>query len=390
MCHDSSPDDADPIAADLARLPDSIHGQMGIGCVDCHVDLADAELPHADELEPADCSMCHDGIVDDMVASVHSTVEDLEGAPVTCAACHGVHDIRPRSDRSSPTYLFNVPATCAVCHGGHSEDGAIKATNGDPARVGGDFADGIHGHALLVSGLNVAPNCATCHGAHRILSSKDPASRTHRSRIPSECGSCHEGVLTPYRQSVHGVKNAEGETAVAVCTDCHAAHLINQADVESWRLDVVRECGGCHEQSVVSFRDTFHGKVTSLGFARVAKCADCHGFHDIRPIDDPESRLSEANLVATCETCHTESSAQFVKYQPHPEPENVEASAPLYYSTKFMHYLLMGVFTFFFVHTALWLPRSWISRRKHRRQRAAEKSANQPQDDDDDGDPDAQ
>lgn len=364
-CHDAASESEDPIEADLGRLPDSVHGEFDMNCVDCHMDLMDVELPHEDELEPVDCSMCHDAIVEEMAAGVHDG----------CAACHGVHDIRPSSDRSSPTHLFNVPATCAACHTGHEGDGpASVANDGDPAHVGGDYADGIHGEALLGKGLNVAPNCATCHGPHRILPSEDPESRTHHSHIAAECGSCHEGILDAYAQSVHGRKLAEGDALAATCTDCHAAHLIGHTDLEAWQLDVVLECGSCHEQSIKSFRDTFHGKVTDLGFARVATCADCHGFHDIRPLDDPLSRVADANLVATCAECHSESSAQFAKYEPHPEPDNVEANAPLYYSTKFMHLLLMGVFAFFFVHTALWLPRSWIARRKWSQAQAAAES----------------
>ena len=54
-------------------------------------------------------------------------------------------------------------------------------------------------------------------------------------------------------------------------------------DVSSWQLDVVRECGTCHVNRIETYRDTFHGQVTSLGFVRVATCAACHGAHDIRP-----------------------------------------------------------------------------------------------------------
>jgi hypothetical protein len=211
------------------------------------------------------------------------------------------------------------------------------------------------------------------------------ASRTHHSHIAAECGSCHEGILDVYAESVHGQKIAEGDTHAATCTDCHAAHLIGQTDLEAWRLDVVLECGSCHEQSVKSFRDTFHGKVTDLGFARVAACANCHGFHDIRPTDDPLSRVAEANLVATCAECHSESSAQFVKYEPHPEPDNVEANAPLYYSTKLMHLLLMSVFAFFFVHTALWIPRSFKARRKWSQAQATQEAAEPDSESQDDG-----
>jgi hypothetical protein len=366
-CHGGAKDSTDPIEIDLARLPDSVHGQFGMSCVECHMDLMDVELPHEDELEPVDCSMCHDDAAEAMAEGVHGAAKGADGETVGCASCHGVHDIHPSSDRASPTHMFNVPATCSACHDGHATDGPVPAPDGTAPHVGGDYADGIHGEALLGKGLNVAPSCATCHGPHRILASDDPESRTHRSQIAGSCGSCHEGILELYSESVHGRKSAEGHGHAAICTDCHAAHLIDHTDVDSWHLDIVLECGDCHEQSVATFRDTFHGKVTDLGFARVATCADCHGSHDILPKDDAHSRITGEKLVATCGACHTESSAQFVKYQPHPEPDNVEANAPLYWSTKLMKLLLASVFAFFFVHTTLWLPRSWIARLKHGR-----------------------
>ena len=44
-----------------------------------------------------------------------------------------------------------------------------------------------------------------------------------------------------------------------------------RADVTSWQLDVIRECGTCHVNRIETYRDTFHGQVTSLGFVRVAR-----------------------------------------------------------------------------------------------------------------------
>jgi hypothetical protein len=36
-------------------------------------------------------------------------------------------------------------------------------------------------------------------------------------------------------------------------------------------LDIVKECGTCHEDLFRTYRDTYHGQVTSLGFTRTAR-----------------------------------------------------------------------------------------------------------------------
>ena len=60
------------------------------------------------------------------------------------------------------------------------------------------------------------------------------------------------------------------------------------------------QCGNCHEEITESYFDTYHGKVSKLGYVKTAKCYDCHGAHDILPVWDPKSHLSRANIVKTC------------------------------------------------------------------------------------------
>jgi hypothetical protein len=127
---------------------------------------------------------------------------------------------------------------------------------------------------------------------------------------------------------------------------------------------VIAECGTCHEESIRTYRDGFHGQASALGFERVATCADCHGSHGIVAVADPASRVHEANRVATCQRCHPRADANFVKYDPHADPSDKERSRPVHYTARFMNLLLAGVFTFFAVHTALWFPRSWRDRER--------------------------
>ncbi len=54
----------------------------------------------------------------------------------------------------------------------------------------------------------------------------------------------------------------------------------------------MNQCGRCHEQIARTYFDTYHGKVSQLGYTKTAKCYDCHGAHDILQVSNPRSHLS--------------------------------------------------------------------------------------------------
>jgi hypothetical protein len=390
----------------------------GLACVGCHVD---ATAPH-ERLAKVRCAGCHADVEEATAAGVHDTRPGRSSpATVTCAGCHGVHDVGPptslspglcarchaeqvrlyqgsvhgRSRRQgnseaatcgschgaahgvltkrseqSPTYHLNLPRTCAQCHGDPelAKRHKIPVTNAYQL-----YMDSLHGRALTRSGLLVAANCSDCHGAHDIQPRTEPTSRVFPANVPKTCGACHAGILAAYDKSVHGRALARGDAA-PVCVDCHSAHEIRRVEGTSWTRDVVRECGTCHEESLRTYRDTFHGKVTTLGFARAAKCADCHGAHDILPVSDPGSRVSGANVVSTCRKCHADATFSFAQFQPHADPHDRARFPGLYYTYVAMTALLIGTFAFFGVHTALWLPRSFIERLRRRRTAPGDKA----------------
>ncbi len=347
----------------IAVLPDvlgaSVHGVAGLACVDCHADLATVtDFPHAAKLAPAACAACHEAVVTQYRAGVHAQARDGgRTQAASCVSCHGAHDIRPATDPASRTHHLNVAATCEACHGPQG------ARTGAPS-VGAHFEDSIHGRALRKQGLVVAPNCASCHGPHEIRRKTDPASTVHRGNIVGTCTRCHEGIRSAYASSVHAQAVKAGNALAPVCADCHTAHDIGSVDTDQWKLGIVRECGTCHEQSFRTYRDTFHGKITALGFTRVAKCADCHGSHGILPASNPASMISPQRRLATCQQCHPAANANFALYDPHADPHDRDRNPMLYYTSVFMKLLLGGVFLFFGIHTLLWFPRSLQARRE--------------------------
>ena len=354
------------LSVDAPKFIASIHGALGMACVDCHADLkATVDFPHAEKLAKVDCTGCHDASVAKYNLGIHAQArrQSADSVAATCADCHTTHEIRPARDPQSTTYALNLPATCSRCHGDAATIAKGHIKIGDVASL---YKDSIHGRAVSKSGLLVAANCTSCHGSHDIRPKADPESTVHRKNIPATCGTCHEGVKAQYSMSVHGTALGAGNGHAPVCSDCHSAHQIQRADVASWQLDVIRECGTCHVDKIKTYRDTFHGQVTSLGFVRVATCAACHGSHNIHPASDDRSMTSRTRILSTCQQCHPSATEGFTKYDPHADKHDRDRNPTLYYSAQFMTWLLFGVFGFFGLHAALWLQRGLRERQRHR------------------------
>lgn len=348
--------DRTSVAVDAASFTRSVHGPLA--CVECHQDLAALkEYPHPDRLERARCAACHDTAQQKYAGSVHAEARrNGRTLAASCVDCHGTHDIRPASDPASPTHHLNLPGTCAKCHGNREIIARGHIRIGD---VASKFHDSIHGRALERSGLTVAPSCVDCHGNHDVRRSRDPSSQIFHANVPATCGRCHVGIVRRYEISVHAAALKRADSRAPVCVDCHTAHAIQRVDSEPWRLEAARECGTCHADVVESFTRTFHGKVTQLGFTRVAACADCHGAHDILPASNPASMVAPARLVSTCGRCHAGANASFVKYDPHPNPHDYRRGPLLWWINRFYTILIAGCFGFFGLHSALWFRRSW-------------------------------
>ncbi len=346
-----------------AALSGGIHGSAKARapaptCAGCHGTHA---VARAESLGSAPCAACHARQVKLYRESIHArSRQRADSQAATCRSCHGeAHALLAKTDARAPTYHLNLPRTCAQCH---ADPELAKRYNIPVGNVYQLYMDSIHGRALTRSGLLVAANCSDCHGAHEIKPRAEPTSRVFRANVPKTCGACHAGILAAYAESVHGQHIAKGDARVPVCTDCHSAHQIRRVEGAPWQLEAIRECGTCHEESLKTYRDTFHGKVTALGYTRVAKCSDCHGAHTILPPSDPRSSVSPAKLVATCRQCHPQATAAFALFHPHADHQNKARFPALYYIYLFMSGLLVAVFLSFGLHAVLWLPRSLVER----------------------------
>jgi cytochrome c3-like protein len=305
--------------------------------------------------------------------SVSAAASGPSSPPATsedCVACHGDAGARRADGRSIAVDAARVAASihaplgCVDCHAEagkelpHPDRLAKVACGSCHDDVAGKYHDSIHAWAKEKAGLVGAPSCADCHGTHDVAPHTAATSRVYRDRVPATCGACHAGVREKYDAGVHAAALKNGASNAPVCIDCHAAHATARTDTDAWRLRVTGECGTCHANIVGSYRRTFHGKATSLGSARVAACADCHGAHDIRTAADTTSTVSNARLVETCGRCHQGATAKFVQYDPHPDPSDYSRGAVLWWANRFYWLLIPGCFGFFGLHSALWYWRS--------------------------------
>ncbi len=294
------------------------------------------------------CLECHDDIDADAYAASPHGVN-------ACTSCHrDISDIDKHSDSEAPMQ----PVKCGFCHR-------------DEARL---FAQSVH------ADNDVA--CTDCHSdIHKLTSLKDDKAKT-----VAMCSNCHDN--DDYMQSSHGKGLTAGNPDSPACADCHGTHGIIKLQVDDKKSAAALKadefktssCEPCHNNeemmernkistmSFESYRGEYHGKVEHLGgAAAVAGCADCHTAHKQLPTDDPKSNLTGKARIETCRQCHKKANANFVKYHPHATHHDKAGYPLLYWTFIAMTGLLCGTFAVFWLHTILWLIRSYIEKNKLRR-----------------------
>jgi len=363
-CHsdkDLKPETERGKTLELLVAEDALKGSphADLACTDCHggAKVWD-EAPHNGG-QPLTmlCADCHDEEAKQYSGSVHGKLLSAGDKDVArCSDCHGRHAIRPAADRASSVNKFNLSKTCAGCHQG----GRMLKTHdvGQPEAVT-HYIDSIHGRALLVDGLIVAPTCNDCHGVHDILPSEADGSRISKANVPQTCGACHVLVEEVYDKSIHGQLLAAGDKRGPTCITCHTSHEIDSPLRPEFKLSIDAKCGACHLDRLERYRETFHGKAIALGRAGVAACYDCHGHHDILKLENPNSRIAAGeHRLATCRQCHEDANPNFAGYIVHADHTDREDYPQIYWVFVFMTGLLLFTFLFFAVHTLLWLLRS--------------------------------
>jgi cytochrome b subunit of formate dehydrogenase len=350
---------------------------------------AAADQAAAPKLDNATCLTCHDGTKGKVEKTgtagkpqpVHAIPPDKYAksvhARMECVACHA--EIKDNADKGSHALAEGVKKPdCATCHQ-ELWDQTEKRGRAAERPVLGVVAKNIEAykksfHARPNPDDKTKPNagCDNCHDTHafNVPAKGTPEQTQWRLSISPMCGTCHTDQLEAYQGSVHGQENAKNMLAqAAVCSDCHTAHAISNTSGDPFKLLVSSNCGNCHKQELETYKDTFHGSITTLGYSYTAKCYDCHGSHEIKRVKDPESKVSAENRLKTCQNCHNakkglaDAPAGFASFQPHGNPHDFNKYPQIWAAFQLMTGLLVGTFGFFWLHTALWFYREYKERK---------------------------
>jgi formate dehydrogenase gamma subunit len=89
------------------------------------------------------------------------------------------------------------------------------------------------------------------------------------------------------------------------CIDCHAG----KGDFPHAPDAAPARCSTCHADAAKAFAGSVHGHIGdkrngSSPFPAADPCAKCHGVHDVRAVDDAQSRVYFRNIPKTCGSCH--------------------------------------------------------------------------------------
>ncbi len=369
--------DGRSLFVDAAEVARSRHGRV-VACSQCHSEVnVSHRRPCETVTRKVDCGACHTEIAQQYVRSRHGKLlTDGDPNAPSCKECHGTHGVLGRLQAGSPTFATNIPRLCARCH--REGQRAAVRYEGPQHAIIESYTESIHGKGLLKSGLTVTATCTNCHTAHAVLPRGDPQSSVNRANVPATCGKCHHGIQEEFEESVHHTLVGKTSAPLPVCNDCHSAHTIRRTDADGFKLDIMQKCGRCHGEIAKTYFETYHGKVSQLGYAKTAKCFDCHGAHDIQRVSDPRSRLSRANVVATCQRCHPGATRRFAGYLSHATHHDPAKYPWLYWTFWGMTTLLVGTFVVSGVHTLLWLPRALQLRRELRAAEEAERRGAAP------------
>ncbi len=362
-----------------------VAGTLGSGAT--HAAVAKTATPVAQKLDNATCQSCHDGkkgklemlgsngekrevqkvVPDKYAKSVHAKME--------CVACH-----KEIIDSVSPHKKVDgaAKAECAQCHLDLWDAAKKEGKAAEKPRLG-IVADNV---AAYKKSFHAKPDkddptklmaiCSDCHNVHTF---DVPARGTQERKdwhltVADICGRCHEDHLSDWKDSIHGAEAEKKNLKTAVCSDCHTSHDIVGSSTDKAKLSITTSCGDCHQEAFKSYKASYHGQVNTLGYAYTAKCFDCHGSHAIQPSKDPKSKMHEENRLKTCQKCHSGkegkpalATAGFLSFHPHGNSHDFAKYPEIWLTTKAMIALLIGVFTFFWLHSGLWWYREYADRK---------------------------
>jgi cytochrome b subunit of formate dehydrogenase len=155
------------------------------------------------------------------------------------------------------------------------------------------FAPGFALTLLLAAGtVHAAPKPPQKPTADECLACHSDATLTHD--VNGKASSLYVNPQA-FKDSIHG--------SMFTCVDCHTDVKSSIHETPPQKIT----CATCHADEQAAYERGFHAKAVAGGNSKAATCVDCHGSpHELLPSSDPKSRVSHANVPATCGSCHSQ------------------------------------------------------------------------------------
>jgi hypothetical protein len=256
------------------------------------------------------CVTCHPDVRTEYGDSVHAK-------EFGCTACHGGDTAAVTLDAHAVAKGYvgkpnrkDIPALCARCHADPNRMKSFALPTDQYAQ----YQTSKHGRRLAEGDTRVAV-CTDCHGAHRILRPQEPTSPTARRNIPATCGHCHsdQALMAEYHLPADQVEKFR-----------HSVHGIALFDEEHPLAPTCATCHGAHGAtapqvgSISMVCGHCHNRVRQYfndGPHRKAadegKMSECVSCHGYHDTTEPDHALFDT----TCPTCHATDSAGFAAAQ---------------------------------------------------------------------------
>lgn len=306
-----------------SKIPDDHAGRTDETCQRCHVAAGDSPvaealaspalplIPHPAEGREA-CLTCHE----DGAGGASKIPDDHAGrTDATCRQCHILAEVTPTSVPPIP-HLVEGREACLACHAGWIEQAPLVPD--DHAGRPNEVCQSCHQPPVVVVATPTvsAPTLPTPI-VHPVAPAKSSCLECHLT-----LGGEHVDVAHQWEGSVHA-------TFDVTCADCHggdpgADDLTTAKSPEAGyigapdRTAIPDLCGSCHSDAermapyglpvdqLREYQKSTHGQLLAQGDENVATCFDCHGGHDVKAVDDPESSVHPREVPATCAECHAD------------------------------------------------------------------------------------
>ena len=163
----------------------------------------------------------------------------------------------------------------------------------DPANCLGCHSDKIP-LKLFAASVHGKNGCTSCH-----VDIIDLASHMRHEFTPAKvrCDRCHQRETAEHSASAHSKKGVG-------CATCHTDIHV-QTPWQKDKRQVVAKCVQCHDRDG-AYRNSVHGKGIAAGVTDAAACSDCHGLHDIKPMQELEGRARKEFHTKVCLKCHAD------------------------------------------------------------------------------------